>query len=712
MKTYIGLLLCLALSVSSRAQGVIQNSIVDSAKISRFEWQSLNQIANEQKRFDFADGVGDRYLNIDDDKLRSDAISNAVFKKVDIYKFYVLNNFDDYETKRNFLTSIIRQLKSANLSIDRGNMNVNYYKRLFNHALDLVKSIKGNRGEYYIKNNSNKELYALSDMLNPYPKLKQSLLEETANRYPELLIRKLRKINPASLADRVVSETAKSRPKLLLNYATSTAVERDIVRRNSDPYVQSLVSLADKSKTPLKAIYFLDEYHNKKKTLAQINSITNSRNAYFKSLVAQLNESQSESAKKRLVKELHVETKYYVQKVNELHFASDAVRFKSISPFSSEELYYIITEGDQEFYTSSYMGTFKRFMNKLKPKNAYTFLEKIDFTKFRTFIRLSGNFNTLSRFLKTMKSEQQQKVMTMFVSDLGSQDLEKSLEGAIDVATTYSSIKDTAVHNLVIEEVQRNKNKAHLSDNQLSFRIYNILNILFTQSDSMVSARLNVPPISSLPYKSLQNDSGNVVQQIFFPGDKDGKGVYNGFIRRHRTSKWKYSQTKDWVRFESKGKNKVIKYANKPHDEPKDEFAQKALQQHLIANNVNPSIIIQRGHSYHVATTLDQLAPHNKVIMLGACGGFNHLETIMSKSPDAQIISSKQVGSGSVNWPILDYMDRVLLSGKSLDWVTMWSDLGKRLRGNPLFDDYVPPHKNLGSLFLKAFYRAELEEAD
>ena len=42
-------------------------------------------------------------------------------------------------------------------------------------------------------------------------------------------------------------------------------------------------------------------------------------------------------------------------------------------------------------------------------------------------------------------------------------------------------------------------------------------------------------------------------------------------------------------------------------------------------------------------TTLDQLEPYNKVIMLGACGGFNHLETIMSKSPDAQIISSKQV---------------------------------------------------------------------
>ncbi len=710
MKYLYLLLLPLVFHVSSNGQGFIQNSIADSAKVSRYEWQSLQQIANEQKRFDFADGVGDSYLNLDDDKLRSKAISNAVFEKVNIFKYYVINNFQDYETKRSFLSTIILQLKRANKSIDYGTLNVNSYKRLFNQSLDLAKAIKGNSGDYYIKNHANKELYYLADMLNPYPELKKTLLEETANRYPEILISKLRTISPASVADKVVTQTAKSSPKLLLNYATSTAVERDIVRRSTDEYVQSLVTIADKSKTPLKAIYFLEDFHAKKKTIAQINAITGNRNAYFKNLVKELNATEDENIKKRLSKELHVESKYFVQQMNERHFMSDAARFKSIAPFSSAELYYVITEGDQEFYTSSYMGAFKRFMSRLKPRNAYTFLEKIKFNDFRTFIRLSGNFNTLSTFVKTMKSDEKEKLMKMFVADLGGKDLEKSLEGAIDVATTYSSIKDSALHNLVIEEVQRNKNKAHLSDNTLSYRIYNILNILFVETDSAVSAKLNVPPISSLPYKNLQNDSGAVVQQIFFPGDKDGKGVFNGFLRRHRTSKWKFSQTKDWVVFESKGKNKLIKYANKPHDEPNDEFAQKALQQHLISLNLNPSIIIQRGHSYHVATTLDQLAPHNKVIMLGACGGFNHLETIMSKSPDAQIISSKQVGSGSVNWPILDYIDRELLAGKNLDWIKMWNSLGKRLRGNALFNDYVPPHKNLGSLFLKAFYRAELEE--
>lgn len=712
MKHFYLLLLCTSIVFTTNAQGIIQNSIVDSVKMSRYEWQSLQQIANEQKRFDFADGVGDRFLNIDDDKLRSKAISKAVFSRVDDFKYYVLNNFDDFETKRGFLSTLIIQLKKANRSIDDGSLNVNYYKRLFNHSLGLAKAIKSNSGAYFIKTHVSKELYALSDMLREFPELRQALLEETANHYPEILISKLRKISPTSLADKIVKETAKSRPKLLLNYATSTAIERDIVRRSSDKLVKSLIVIADSSKTPLKAIYFLNDFHSKKKTIEQIDAITESRNAYFKNLVKQLDETKDKNIKTRIGKELHVETKYYVQQMNELHFESAAKRFKSISSFSSSELYYIITEGDEEFYTSSYTGAFKRFVGKLEPKNGYLFLEKIDFNKFRTFIRLCGNFNTLMPFVKTMKDEQKEKLMKMFVSDLDRGDLEQSLEGAIDVATTYSSIRDSALHNLVIEEVQRNKNKAHLADNKLSYRIYNILNILFTADDSTVSAKLNVPPISSLPIKDLRNDSGVVIQQIFFPGDKDGKGVFNSFKRRHTNSKWTFSQTDDWIVYESKGKNKVVKYANKPFDEPKDEFAQKALQKHLQENNLRPSIIIQRGHSYHVATTLDQLAPSNKVIMLGACGGFNHLETIMSKSPDAQIISSKQVGSGSVNWPILEYMDKKLLAGQSLDWVEMWSDLGKRLRSNALFKDYVPPHRNLGSLFLKAFYRAELEEGE
>jgi hypothetical protein len=44
-----------------------------------------------------------------------------------------------------------------------------------------------------------------------------------------------------------------------------------------------------------------------------------------------------------------------------------------------------------------------------------------------------------------------------------------------------------------------------------------------------------------------------------------------------------------------------------------------------------------------------------------------------------------------------------LRQGKDLNWPQMWKNLGKRLKDNNLFEDYVPPYKNLGALFIMAY---------
>jgi hypothetical protein len=49
--------------------------------------------------------------------------------------------------------------------------------------------------------------------------------------------------------------------------------------------------------------------------------------------------------------------------------------------------------------------------------------------------------------------------------------------------------------------------------------------------------------------------------------------------------------------------------------------------------------------------------------------------------------------------------------GKNIDWRTMWNDLEINFSKGPrdkkdLFDDYIPPQKNLGALFIKAYSRA------
>ena len=94
--------------------------------------------------------------------------------------------------------------------------------------------------------------------------------------------------------------------------------------------------------------------------------------------------------------------------------------------------------------------------------------------------------------------------------------------------------------------------------------------------------------------------------------------------------------------------------------------------------------------------------------MLGSCGGYNNLNDVLNISEDAHIISSKQVGTKTVNEPILLSINNTLRSGRSIDWIGMWRDLSKQFSGDSKekFDDYIPPYKNLGVIFIKSYRQA------
>ena len=83
-------------------------------------------------------------------------------------------------------------------------------------------------------------------------------------------------------------------------------------------------------------------------------------------------------------------------------------------------------------------------------------------------------------------------------------------------------------------------------------------------------------------------------------------------------------------------------------------------------------------------------------------------------SGDAHIISSKQVGTKTVNEPILQAINTDLLGGNNIDWLPIWNSLTEKFRKDPVarerFDDYIPPYKNLGVIFIKAYRIAMGEE--
>jgi len=109
--------------------------------------------------------------------------------------------------------------------------------------------------------------------------------------------------------------------------------------------------------------------------------------------------------------------------------------------------------------------------------------------------------------------------------------------------------------------------------------------------------------------------------------------------------------------------------------------------------------------------TISQLSPSAKIIVLGSCGSYQNLNAVLQICPEAQIISSKEVGSRLVNEPVLKIINESLLNFDTIDWISMWNTLGKQFDGSEAmerFENYIPPHKNLGALFIKAFNNREL----
>ena len=688
---------------------ILSDTILNKSEISAGRKQLHLMIEREQKKADVSDGVYDKMIDYNEDISKTGIISNAIFSKTNKTVAYIENNEKDDLIKRKYLGRVIDNLKLFNTDFNDGYIDIPYYAQLFDQTYYVIKSIHNKNLAAYVKKNVNKAMYVISPIFDRDNEAMVALMNVMSEQYPDLLIKKISTMNSASAADVVVEKAAPKNPKIILNYATSTAVEREIIRRNKSPYVRSIIKIADSSKTPLKAIFFVDELAKGKETISSIDKITENEDDYFKKLIVIRQAYITSELRKMYDKELvHVASKY-VTSMNELHEQTDVIRFKSVDNLTATEIYYVMVYGSDDLYTSSFLGCFNRLLIRMKPKTGYEFLNGIGNDKFRTFLRLCANYNTLPTFLSTMQDSNKQALMRNFVTGLDNS-LEGDLEGAVDVANSFGSITDSALMKVIVFQIKKNREKDSIEHDNRGFKIYDILYTMLTSSNDSITAKLGIPPITVMPYSKLINDSGIVYQQVFFYGDEDGKGVFNSYVNGFSAPDWKVDKSNDyWVKISSIKGKPVIIFANKPLDEPNDEKAQNALQDFLDENEISPSVIIHRGHSYHLSGTLDHINSRHKVVILGACGAYQNLSTVLNHSEDAQIVSTKQIGSGKINGPIIRAFNQRLLEGKDIDWVQMWAQLAKQFPSGDmknLFDDYVPPYKNLGALFLKAYRKS------
>lgn len=682
-------------------------------------------VDKSQVEIDLLDGFRDSTVLLNNNITKTKKLTEAIITIPNRIQIIIENLPIEDREKLIYLRELNISLKKfiSDYNAQGADVDEDLYLQMSKSFIDIMQiQLEKKDLVSYINEEFNLGIYGNMHLYSNQAVAREAVYKQMIERYPDKMLFKLREFANTEAADKLITNTAKKSPNIILSYAKSTSIERDIVRRSNDPLVKTIVGLAEKTSNSLKALPFINDIFLGKMSYADANVAISSDAAYYKQLV-RTKIYNPEIGAEVVSRELKLEAlKTYVRVVNELHDSPAPVRFKVTDDLNARELYYLMVMCSDEIYTSSFTGLYARMLERMKPQKGNDFLDSLNKDKFRTFIRMSAGYNVLDTFLRTMSEQDKYNLMSSFVHDID-KNVETDLEDAVDVADALASINDEKTLKFLREELKKDYERTYKENNKRGLVIYFLLhtlsNAILNPNDTSDKLQqiLKVPPITNVPYEALKNDSGIVYQQHFFYGDEDGKSSLASFLSRFPPANWNIEKKEKWIRIASKTGQPIVIYANQPLPEPEDEEAQLALNNYLISQGIKPSILVHRGHSYHLPGTLKYIGPNHRIVILGSCGGYHNLSTILDQSEDAHIVSSKQTGTMYVNDPMMKLINDQLQEGKSIEWIPLW----KKLAGMMLvpdhknkFNDYVPPHKNMGALFLKAFkiQMADMENED
>ncbi len=712
----------------------------DTVRIPLFRIGFHDKIDNEQALADKADGKLDSYLHISKNEEINLQVSDAFFRKVDDLQTWVETNgsIATNNEKIRYLRLIENLVNSFRISWRNKEIKPIIFPAVYQTFEIIFKELPAQKTMLPYLQEASYEVAKINAAVffdsKEYLEAQKIVYLKYTQLHPENILKTIRPYANETFADSLVVVACKNNPVQLYSYAQSVyTTEGKLIHRNLNYMVKVVAQL---SQTPNALLYFpfLDDLLSGKNTVENIRQyvgdeekkydsigyfklLVKTEIEYFKRLAPPMRDTPIAMFGANSLREVlrGKALQHFIKPINELHDATNlAVRMKAIQPLGVQELYYMLIMGEADIYTSSYKHSYNRMMQLMgaKPRGD-SLLQSVHFDFFKKFIKMAANFNRLDTFLKTMPADNSEILMKAFVANL---DKTGNLEDAVDVADSYSSISDKNLLNTILTYVKENEQKNINENNSRGTLIYGLLKTIFLSADSSnkidLTATVGIPSIYEIANKDLQDEKGRIVQQVFFYGDEDGKTFFPPFLNSFSAKDWTITHKKEWVEIKSI-KGNVWVFANKPLDynQNLDDSAQVHLANYFDANEMHPSIVVHRGHSYWLPGTIARMPADAKIVVLGSCGGYQNLNQILELSPDAHIISTKEIGKGDINKPILNYLNQSLLSGNTLLWRDMWKTLSLIFGKDPNFEvresweDYIPPYRNLGAIFIKAYHK-------
>lgn len=694
LKTLFSIVTCTLLSVASNFALALTDTTA----------KRPNLIDAEQERIDKLDGKLDHYINTGDTIIDKQA-NFVYYTTVDYMQKLIDKNLIPDIDKINFYDNLFVELRSVNKS--------NYYRideldKKMLHILGGLNALRENNLKNYLLDNIPFSIKTAGFFKNSTEM--KHFLEVAAKRYPTQVLYYSYLFDDKDYALPILEEAVVRAPVFAKKYFLETQPIFRAIKKSSNPDVQTILSIDKKLGKSTNAYVLLDDIQNNKLTIESANELGKDQYSFLRAML-NIRKKKDPLAEHSLEAELETNALKFVRVVNDLHNDPDNIRFAIVDSFDAPELYTLMVYSEEEIFTSTFNGFFRRFLAKLDTANGYNFLHQMGENRFRTFIKMAASYGKLSQFLATMKPEQQQQLMVKFASNL-EQD-ENDIEQAVEVADAFGSIADSLLLNLLRNTIRSEYARVEAQNNKRGKIIYGLLSNLFAGDGIFndawfkdIAKKYQLPPLDKVNFENLFRRNRHNIWQIYFYDDEDGDASFKTFLAVFKDPNWQIFENQHFVKITSKNGAFVTIYANKPKSE---YIGQPMIEKLLDSLKQEPDVMVHRGHSYYAYKTIEKIHNNTAVFILGSCGGYNSLKGIFERSPNVSVVASKQIGTMFVNNPLIKLIAEDIRTFKDVNWYATWASLEGAVKTNKQayerFLDYIPPHKNLGALFIRAYNR-------
>jgi hypothetical protein len=408
--------------------------------------ERMDFIQSEIQRIDELDGIIDGKVEMRD-SVKNILSHRAYLVWPDSIDHYIrASDFKEVDKKiyRDYLFRCLRRVHGGSYR------KVAYFDELFHHLYKEIVAIHDNRLPGVLKQNVKLSIQTCGAFR--YEPVAESFLCFASRKEPDEIFKNVDDFAERPYAQHVIDYTSVFAPEVAKKYMLINNPVFNIMKTSQDSAVRIILKITTDIGKKSNAYVLLDAIAKGKMTIKEADAIGASPKRFFAAL-HEIRRQRYPLAAYSLEREIQVQALKIVRLINDLHNEKALVRFKCVDDFTADQIYTLIVYSEEDVFTSTFDGLFKRLMAKLGTGNGFRMIQLTGDNHFRTFIKQCAGYGKLDAFLTTMTPEQRNILMIKFAANLEKD--ENDISQAVEVADAYTSIKEPSIQQILQQTFSR-----------------------------------------------------------------------------------------------------------------------------------------------------------------------------------------------------------------------------------------------------------------